>query len=176
MFFLIRLHTVYYISDQPLSLIECHLSNSFIHLNSAFCVLQNYGPRYSIWVADTHNTPIIAYKRSVPNELTLLKATITILTRQSTTVACQVQTCAPNCEVLVYNGGRLHWTAKSFSTTIVAATVVQIINTDLHSTSLSTQYNEIPAGYTVPTNTNAQGTQTVDIIYFRSDQRFTTTL
>ncbi|KAK5060093.1 hypothetical protein LTR84_009977 [Exophiala bonariae] len=69
----------------------------------------------------------------------------------------------------------MYWTAKSFSTTIVAATVVQIINTDLQITSLSTQYNEIPAGYTVPTNTNAQGTQTVAITYYRSDQRFTTT-
>ncbi|KAK7885757.1 hypothetical protein LTR67_010109 [Exophiala xenobiotica] len=66
------------------------------------------------------------------------------------------------------------WTAQSFSTTIVAATVVEIVNTDLHTTSLSTQYNEIPAGYTIPTNTNAQGTQTVEVVYARSDQSLTT--
>ncbi|KAK5347041.1 hypothetical protein LTR61_009206 [Exophiala xenobiotica] len=66
------------------------------------------------------------------------------------------------------------WTAQSFSTTIVAATVVEIVNTDLHTTSLSTQYNDIPAGYTIPTNTNAQGTQTVELVYARSDQSLTT--
>jgi hypothetical protein len=66
------------------------------------------------------------------------------------------------------------WTPKLFDTTIVAATVVQIVNTDLHTTSLSTEYNEIPSGYTVPTNTNAQGTQTLPVTYARSGQILTT--
>lgn len=68
----------------------------------------------------------------------------------------------------------MDWRAKSFSTTITAATIVQIVNTDLHSTRLSTIYNKIPAGYTVPTNTNEKGTQTVALAYRRTGKLLTT--
>ncbi|KIW23719.1 uncharacterized protein PV07_11897 [Cladophialophora immunda] len=84
------------------------------------------------------------------------------------------QTCAANCTVTVGNGFVLHWAPQDFTTTIVAATVVQIVNTDLHVTRLSTVYNELPAGYTVPTNTNAQGTQTVPVAYVRTGKTLTT--
>ena len=84
------------------------------------------------------------------------------------------QTCAANCTVTVGNGFVLNWAAQHFTATIVAATVVQVVNTDLHTTRLSTVYNELPAGYTVPTNTNAQGTQTVPVVYVRTGKTLTT--
>lgn len=84
------------------------------------------------------------------------------------------QTCKAECGVKVPNGRQLRWSAKTFSTTIVAATVVEIVNTDLHTTKVSTIYNELPAGYTVPKNTNSQGTQTVQVIYTRTGKTLTT--
>ena len=63
-----------------------------------------------------------------------------------------------------------------FATTIIAATVVEVVNTDDDTTSLSTEYNDIPAGYTIPTNTNAQGTQTFPVTYQRFGQNLTTTM
>ncbi|KAJ9663344.1 hypothetical protein H2198_000861 [Neophaeococcomyces mojaviensis] len=71
---------------------------------------------------------------------------------------------------------RLAWSGKTFSTTITAATVIQIVNTELHTTRLSTIYNKIPAGYTVPTNTNEQGTQTVQVTYSRTGRTLTTAI
>lgn len=84
------------------------------------------------------------------------------------------QTCKADCQVSLANGDRLVWVQKEFTTTITAATVVKIVNTDLHTTRLSTIHNKIPDGYTVPTNTNAEGTQTVDVTYTRSGKVLTT--
>jgi hypothetical protein len=84
------------------------------------------------------------------------------------------QSCKADCTVTVYAIEDLRWTPRYFSTTIVAATVVQIVNTDLDTTRTTTVFNELPAGYTAPTNTNAQGTQTVQVTYLRSGTLSTT--
>ncbi|KIW95868.1 uncharacterized protein Z519_02932 [Cladophialophora bantiana CBS 173.52] len=69
---------------------------------------------------------------------------------------------------------QLIWTPRAFDTTIVAATVVQVINTDLDTTKTSTVFNKLPAGYTIPTNTNAKGTQTVEVTYWSTGKMHTT--
>ncbi|EXJ56042.1 hypothetical protein A1O7_08973 [Cladophialophora yegresii CBS 114405] len=74
------------------------------------------------------------------------------------------------------NGYRVEWMPKSFSSTIVAATVVKIVNTDQDTTRLSNIYNEIPAGYTVSTNTNTQGMQTLLLTYYRTGKTLTSTI
>jgi len=76
--------------------------------------------------------------------------------------------------VSVPNAYQLNWTPRYFDTTIVAATVVEVINTDVDATRVTTIYNEIPAGYTIPTNTNSLGTQTVQVTYLRTGKTLTT--
>jgi len=69
--------------------------------------------------------------------------------------------------VYLQDGYRIDWAPMYLTTTIVAATVIQVINTVAHTTSLTTIHNKIPAGYTIPTETNAQGTRTAQIAYTR---------
>lgn len=53
-----------------------------------------------------------------------------------------------------------------FNTTIVAATVVAIINTNANTTRYSTIFNKLPSGYELP-ETNAAGTHTAKVSYTR---------
>lgn len=62
-----------------------------------------------------------------------------------------------------------------FSTTIVAATVIEIINTASNTTRTTTVYNELPDGLTVP-STNAAETHIEQIVYTRSGEELTTEL
>lgn len=88
----------------------------------------------------------------------------------------KIAVCENSCRFCYPNGMQVKWEESLFSTTITAATVITIVNTDLSTTRYSTVYNELPAGYTLPTNTNADGTQTVLVTYSRTGQELTTEL
>jgi hypothetical protein len=63
----------------------------------------------------------------------------------------------------------------TFSTTIEAATVWEIVNTVANTTRTTTSFNELPSGYTPPP-TNQDGTHIEKVAYTRSGQVLTTTL
>jgi len=84
------------------------------------------------------------------------------------------QSCQPDCTYCVEPGYEITWAPLQFSTTIVAATVIEIINTDVHTTRLSTISNDLPSSYIPPTDTNAQGTRTTQVTYTRTGRVLTT--
>ncbi|KAH8745644.1 hypothetical protein F5882DRAFT_235195, partial [Hyaloscypha sp. PMI_1271] len=67
------------------------------------------------------------------------------------------------------------WEQKNFNTTIVAATVVTIVNTNLQTSRLTTIFNALPTGYTLPP-TNSDGTVIQRIIYTTLGQVLTSEL
>jgi hypothetical protein len=96
-----------------------------------------------------------------------LWAYLALLTLCANSVLSQ-NTCRSNCTIVgAPHGYVVEWFAIDVSTTITAATVVQIVNTDLDTTRFSTIHNQLPSGYQLPTNTNEQGTHTELVTYIR---------
>jgi hypothetical protein len=83
--------------------------------------------------------------------------------------------CSSNCSVTATQPEYWYWTPYTFSTTIVAATVVEIIDTVVQTTRTTTIFNKLPSDYTRP-ETNAAGTQVQTITFKRSGQVQTTVL
>ncbi|PMD53223.1 uncharacterized protein K444DRAFT_635575 [Hyaloscypha bicolor E] len=88
-----------------------------------------------------------------------------------TATACQYS----NCSVSATRGEKFGWEQKNFNTTIVAATVVTIVNTNLQTSRLTTIFNALLAGYTLPP-TNSDGTVIQRITYTTLGQVLTTEL
>lgn len=57
----------------------------------------------------------------------------------------------------------LLWLPASVNTTIVAATVVTVFDAQAETSTVTTIYNDLPDGYTTPTNRNSGGTQTTRV-------------
>jgi len=76
-------------------------------------------------------------------------------------------TCANDCTVCAANPVIYSWTPYTITGTIIAATVVEIVNTADDITRTTTIFNDLPSDYTYPP-TNADGTQTRLVTYTRS--------
>jgi len=75
-------------------------------------------------------------------------------------------TCVPNCTVWGIKEPVLYWTQRQIVTTIVAATVVFVVNDMTNSTRTTTVFNTNLHGYTLPTDVNADGTRTIAITQY----------
>lgn len=71
------------------------------------------------------------------------------------------QSCSAKC-VITLGGVNHRWTTKSATATVTAATVVEIVNTDLDTTRTSTIFND---DVELPTSTNSDGTVTQVVTY-----------
>lgn len=75
-------------------------------------------------------------------------------------------TCVPNCTAWDIMESVLYWKQQKIITTIVAATVVFVVNDMTSSTRTTTVLNTDLHGYTLPTDINADGTRTIAITQF----------
>ncbi|KAH9208077.1 hypothetical protein DL95DRAFT_312527, partial [Leptodontidium sp. 2 PMI_412] len=80
-----------------------------------------------------------------------------------------------NCSVSASHGQAFGWEQRMVNTTIVAATVVTIVNTNANTSRVTTLFNSLPDGYTLPP-TNSEGTVTQRITYTRFGQTLSTDL
>jgi hypothetical protein len=81
--------------------------------------------------------------------------------------------CQANCSVTdLAVPQRVVWQPMNFSTTIVAATVTEIVDLQSNTTTITTNYNELPSGYTLPP-TNQAGTHVEQVTDFRSGREIT---
>ncbi|EEP79553.1 predicted protein [Uncinocarpus reesii 1704] len=87
----------------------------------------------------------------------------------------QLDQCTAACKVGVKAVYHYKWYPHMFSSTIVAATVVKIVNTVAGTTRTSTIYNDLPSGYTLPP-TNEDGTQVATVTYSQQGSTKTTVL
>jgi hypothetical protein len=83
--------------------------------------------------------------------------------------------CLASCNVCVYDGATYNWVEVTPTTTILAGTVVEIINTGDGTTRTSTILDPIPTGYTVP-QTDTAGTRITEITYSRDGSVFSTVM
>jgi hypothetical protein len=83
--------------------------------------------------------------------------------------------CSNNCTVCAADPYSYYWTAYTITETLVAATVIEIVNTLAGTTRTTTIFNDLPAGYTLPP-TNAEGTHVQTVTYTRSGASLTTVL
>ncbi|KAI1977662.1 hypothetical protein LOZ53_003581 [Ophidiomyces ophidiicola] len=86
-----------------------------------------------------------------------------------------LQRCTPSCSVKVGAQHEYRWFPMPISTTIVAATIVKIVNTVKGTTRTSTIYNSLPSGYTLPP-TNSDGKQVSTLTYTQQGLAKTTVL
>ncbi|EER27211.1 hypothetical protein CPC735_025470 [Coccidioides posadasii C735 delta SOWgp] len=87
----------------------------------------------------------------------------------------QLENCTPYCKVEVEPVYTFTWYPMEFSTTVVAATVIEIVNTLVGTTRTSTISNDLPSGYTPPA-TNDDGTQVTTVTYSQQGTTKTTVL
>ena len=99
-----------------------------------------------------------------------LVASLALLTLHINSVASQ-DACPANCSITgVPQGYMAGWSAIETGTTLTAATIIEIINTDLGTTRTTTIYND---NIRLP-STNAQGTRTQLVTYTRDGEVLTT--
>ncbi|KAF2729381.1 hypothetical protein EJ04DRAFT_390805, partial [Polyplosphaeria fusca] len=75
--------------------------------------------------------------------------------------------CPKNCSVNAGFPTTYYWQPLYFTETVIAATLVVVVNTKYNITSTSLKLNELPSGYTQP-DVNAKGTHVTTIRYPRS--------
>ena len=82
--------------------------------------------------------------------------------------------CTPSCTILGLSRAqavRFDWVTKTATATVTAATVVEIIDTDLDTTRTTTIFND---AVDLPTSTNSDGTVTQVVTYTREGKELTT--
>ncbi|KAF2470126.1 uncharacterized protein BDR25DRAFT_153922, partial [Lindgomyces ingoldianus] len=83
--------------------------------------------------------------------------------------------CNASCFVSATPPATIFWYPYTFTETIIAATLVVIVNTVYNTTKTSLRLNEIPSGYVLP-DVNAGGTHVTTVTYTRSGKVITTDL
>ncbi|KAF2267580.1 hypothetical protein CC78DRAFT_419641, partial [Lojkania enalia] len=81
--------------------------------------------------------------------------------------------CGPNCTITAKKPTTWYWYPYSFTESIIAATLIVIVNTIYNTTTTSLKLAELPSGYTLPP-TNADGTHVSMVTYPRSGNVETT--
>ena len=83
--------------------------------------------------------------------------------------------CSNSCSVCAVNPYTYSWTPYSITGSVVAATVIDIVNTLEDTTRTTTIFDVLPSGYSLPP-TNADGTHVQSITYTRLGASVTTVL
>ena len=101
-------------------------------------------------------------------------AALTLNYRNSTpSITAAPASCLASC-VVSDRGTSWEWWPGTVNTTITAATVVYIVNNGTNTTTTSTIFNDLPAGYTLPP-TNSAGSQIAVITVETTEGSYTTT-
>ncbi|KAI9766723.1 MAG: hypothetical protein M1840_006367 [Geoglossum simile] len=104
----------------------------------------------------------------------LLRAPLA-LAAGTVTASFSSPSCGVACSAWAAEATIYQWDQLTFNTTIVAATVIEIVNTEDSTTKTTTVFNKLPGGYTLPPM-NSQGTQVATITYSRTGSILTTVL